>query len=814
MSRAFSAALVVGLPIATVAGFHDPFTSGKWLILLLLGLPVFLGAWIHQFRRDATDALTPYRLLFLMLVSFGCLVSVVKSGGSFSQLVPFLVMTALPILFLEVGRHVSRSEHGPELLIRWLLYSAIGVLLIGVARRYGGETFAFLADWIPDRADVAFSSTLGNSNELGEFAAPLVAIGLIYALWRKTIFAALLILAPLALLVLSESRGSLLAVVGALAISVIVALLSAKRSPTARRFSMIGLGALLIVALAILIPSSMRERLGTVLDPEHPTNQVRIGLYDAAWKLGLEEFPLGTGGGRFIAEAPRHRSPQEWWISGTNSLIDDPHNEALWAWAETGVLGLLLLLMGLVLVSRDVRRGLAADDTVTRYLALGAGGAIAVMALNALVRSPLHHPSASMVAFLLIGALAGRTRTHATHRLPMVLSGVLVLLTCLGMAIGLWQDRQLFVVRQSKVRVHDALLSPKPDLPQVMRSLEESTEALKSLLACPLLDAQRSYRAAQAGGDLVTARAALEKTVPNLSEMQGSGSSEDWLPTVQDIHALLDNTLKTQPWHAHAARDKAMLILQHSAADVSPTDRQNKAIAVLKQVHDRLTYAVPLNTTLAGILLAKGNGEEAQRVLNSFAGPREAVAGTESLLGECALFLGTTPSSFGTYLDHDRTQPSTNAQRPHIQRANAALRSEDFRTSRHHALVQLADFPCDLEALQILADCGFRQRDSSTWELDLANKAIARQRLLIALEEPLSGPSAHRRLDIVTRKDPQLMDAWFLKAHAAALDDMEDKVQEAVSKLLALGLPTDALRRRMLEESALTPFVHLIPSDA
>jgi cytochrome c-type biogenesis protein CcmH/NrfG len=83
-------------------------------------------------------------------------------------------------------------------------------------------------------------------------------------------------------------------------------------------------------------------------------------MWPATLDMASEALPLGVGAGNFVARFPAYRDPKEIEISTFGHQFgtapQTPHNDPLHLFAELGIGGVLLLILGLVSLGRLYRR--------------------------------------------------------------------------------------------------------------------------------------------------------------------------------------------------------------------------------------------------------------------------------------------------------------------------------------------------------------------------------------------------------------------------------------------------------------------------
>lgn len=188
----------------------------------------------------------------------------------------------------------------------------------------------------------------------------------------------------------------------------------------------------------------------------------RLGLWRAAWEIGLGQPFFGVGWGafagryfQFVAE-PGALAPA--------GLYNNAHNILLQVFAETGLAGLLLLLAPLLPWGGRVMR--ARPDAGQWWLAALLG----VFVLHSLLEYPLWYAYFLGIAALLLGFAGGPVFVPQLARLGRVFAATVILVGGYNLAY-LWTDYRQFEV----------LFRPSPeqlrsiDFPVVMSRLHRNT---------------------------------------------------------------------------------------------------------------------------------------------------------------------------------------------------------------------------------------------------------------------------------------------------------------------------------------------------
>ncbi|MBI4879479.1 MAG: O-antigen ligase family protein [Planctomycetes bacterium] len=414
-------------------------------VLLFLGPLVLLrSAWSGTLRRAAAAPLTRPLLALAALTGLWTVLAAVATANVPDAIRACGCLLVGLLVLLEV--HETSYDRPLRLPAALLLAGALAAAL--ALLQAAGLDFPF-AD--PDGANPAVSF-FGNTNLTGEFLAPIVPLACVLAAGAPARLRALALAAlalALAALVLTGSRGAMLAA----ALGLCFALLLARGLVRGRLFNVPVLAALLAGAvLAFLVGGAEAFRAKTIAtspasiaSPEYPTNRQRLALARATLDLARAAPLLGHGPGSFRSSFPPFRDPEEAAIptlAGARSEAEDPHNQYLLFLAEGGIVSLLLFL-GLVLPALFAFRGAALlpEGDARRVAAAAQAAALLALLAVALFRSPLEHPPSALLFFLLCGALLPYRGSVLTderpRRPPGFLSRILPLYMVALAALGL-----------------------------------------------------------------------------------------------------------------------------------------------------------------------------------------------------------------------------------------------------------------------------------------------------------------------------------------------------------------------------------------
>lgn len=788
-ARLLGAGLVLLLPAAFLPDrIHESFTPAKLALLLGLGVPAYLLAQAALGRRP--DPARPIRMGLALAVPVMVAVSAVRTGGWPHEAPRLLLPLLAPLVFLEVGLAFGRREHGLRRLLLLLGLSALPVLALGLTRR--------LAGWppgLPDQ-DGPLAATIGNSNELADYAAPLAVALLAWPLLARGPWRALGVLAapPAVLVLLSDSRAGMLALLLGL---LVTALLALGRAASRKRAAAGLLAGILVAGVGVLLVApDLVQRLGTAFHTRHPTVRARLLLWEASLELGGEHPVVGIGAGRYPAEVLPHRRAEDWALHGPDSWVYQPHNEVLWLWVEGGLAGVLLLALaaGGILVVLARSRGTALDPARP-----AAGGALAAFGALALVHAPLHHPAGSLAAMTVLGALAGAV--GGRRRAP-VARGACLLLVLAALAVGAAELRAVTHLERAlgaHRRLKDAGSGTVP-APELKAELGILGAGLEGVAEAPFLDLARTVRALPLAADLDR----LRRSLP-VSHLEDMGLD---LPPAGFAPELCRAVLERCPHHPVAEQTYARLLLRR--------EHFARAFFRLRDAIQALPEVPRLRTFLAGELFRHNHDavQEPIRLLKEeralFPPRREEVT---RLLGLLHLRMGCEPATTGFYL---RPAPEPPEAAPHLVLARRLLAKAGAETEpavaralaeacHQEVRAALGHQPRSREALSLMADLGYGLLRETDQVLQEADWAVARSKLLYALDTLELGDTeeSRRQLRLAMSKDGRLNDAFLIKARIAAQEQEPLEARAALAELHRRGLSREQLREHVKRHEGL-----------
>lgn len=355
--------LALACPLAAVPG--TGFDSFRLPFVLAVAAALLGCAFVRSSRGgERPPGPAPLRTAGFLLLG-AHLLSLAGARSVADAAAPLLTLAAGLAVYSCLRGGLLRKERAWALLP---MISGVGLLVGGIGQLQKGLGLEAV-------------STEGNRNYAGALAAMLLPPAAAFTLgmrgWRRALAAAAAVSVGV-LLVLSESRGGFLAAVAGLAAA--GAAMGLKRVP---RGAAVAAGAALVLVAVFAATQGAQQLSQTRLE----TAAFRL----EAWKSGARMLAvrpvLGWGAGGFQAEYPPFRSEAEFRISHSDGKdgfkeVEDPHSSWVAVAVETGVPGLLSLLLVVYVSARLWRYYVkhAGDPESVAALAGLGGGALAYLA--------------------------------------------------------------------------------------------------------------------------------------------------------------------------------------------------------------------------------------------------------------------------------------------------------------------------------------------------------------------------------------------------------------------------------------------------
>ncbi len=419
-----------------------------WIMLPLLGavgaLVLFQGVRL-LYRGPSLagrfgDGVDVSVVLFLLYAAF----RYVTASAEFIARIEVLHIYAYAAVFWIARYGFSRRKH--------VLYLLGALVVVGLIVAFSGFLFRFRPELRPYAPELLkhyaprFCGTYGCPNHFGELVVMtlgiLIGFCLFYRIrWTPRIIAFYLAGMMIVAVGLSLSRGSWLALVTSL---MVMAFFLVRHDKL--RWHWVAAGLVLAIGAAVAFyatSTTAQQRIEEIAYYKQNGNwdaYVRIELARDALKIANDHPWLGTGPATFRYVHPRYQS------STYSSLAEYTHNDYLNLLADYGVVGVLLVLLFIVLVTRQLFRHLGPlPDSDESLILVSALCAWCAMLVHATVDFNLHIPANAYVFFTLIGLGLRRSAAQVEltlgylPRAPLARPlGVLVLLGGGVLVAGAW----------------------------------------------------------------------------------------------------------------------------------------------------------------------------------------------------------------------------------------------------------------------------------------------------------------------------------------------------------------------------------------
>ncbi len=381
--------------VSAVGGAELTIYQGVFFASLgLYGWMVVTGR--ERLRRTPAD-------LWLLLFLAAALTALIGAQDARHGLVSFISLVSSVLLaFLVVGVATTTAR----LRVALVAFLTIGALLGGLAVLERFQLFTLQPYYITWVDGIRARTTFEDPNVFGGVLAAAAALGIpLAAAERRPGRAALfwcLVGAATIGVAMTLSRG---AFVGLAAGSVVAVLVAPMRWSMRVALVAAGVGAALLLVFVVLSPEWVAAKITGIASD--PSARLRLYLADSAWRM-FSAHPLGVGPGNFEAAIGAYRNTR------VPASLLAPHTALLTILAETGFLGLIGMVAGIVVALWGVvRTALGAVTVEMRTLASAALAGLVVL----LVQSMTYSLETSKFLWFLVGAslaVAGIARAAET----------------------------------------------------------------------------------------------------------------------------------------------------------------------------------------------------------------------------------------------------------------------------------------------------------------------------------------------------------------------------------------------------------------
>jgi O-antigen ligase len=318
---------------------------------------------------------------------------------------PFLTRTeilrlAAYFIFFFLVAQAFRTRKDWLGLAWFVIALCFAVSLFGIMQHFtsGNEIY-----WMRSfKAPVEPFGPYVNRNDFAGFVELTLPIGLALIIFRgahKDLFPllSLLTVVPIGAIILSTSRAGIIGLAFELGVLVlfVVNWKGTSRKRHSSRFRVLGLAALAAVLFVAWIGVGRTiERFSNMSHPEVTLSR-RISMAEGAIRIFAAHPLKGCGLGALVDVFPLYETDYD------GRVVDHVHNDYLEALAEAGMLGAICGISFLLLLYREGRKNLAAEQgQFSRAIHAGAVVAVCGLLLHSFVDFNLHIP-ANALLFLL-----------------------------------------------------------------------------------------------------------------------------------------------------------------------------------------------------------------------------------------------------------------------------------------------------------------------------------------------------------------------------------------------------------------------------
>jgi len=158
----------------------------------------------------------------------------------------------------------------------------------------------------------------------------------------------------------------------------------------------------------------------------------RERVYKANAEYIKHNWLAGSGLGTFVREFPQYRL-NDYKLLGQEDIISHAHNEFIEIWAETGIIGLALFIIFLIVLFKQYKRNLSSNN---KYFIYAISFSLILLLIHNLFSITMRIPPVLIYFFILAGLLSANYSNDAEKKSKFVtkyilMLFVLVLLVCI-----------------------------------------------------------------------------------------------------------------------------------------------------------------------------------------------------------------------------------------------------------------------------------------------------------------------------------------------------------------------------------------------
>ncbi|MGA9118507.1 MAG: O-antigen ligase family protein [Bacteroidota bacterium] len=315
-----------------------------------------------------------------------------------------LIFSTSCLIFFCVGSTAFRTPAEIRMLFDGLEWLTALLCVIAVAQ-------SFFADLLPLRfflgPERRIPSLLGNSIAFSAYIIvtfPLILSRVFAHRLRGlgSFFRIVLLTCMVLLLVLTQTRSSILAFIASLAVYAMFTLRLEKT-----RLLVLG-GTILLFGMALygtIVQPEIGKRFSHMFDESSTSSFARrVSFWEAGGNAFFASPLFGHGIGSFERTVFQYRSPDYWKVA-SEDIVPHAHDELLEIAVEYGAVGLALSLTVLFLVLRQARQIARHGREWEQWMSIGIVGAIVAVAVDNLANTSLREAPIALLVWLLMGLL-------------------------------------------------------------------------------------------------------------------------------------------------------------------------------------------------------------------------------------------------------------------------------------------------------------------------------------------------------------------------------------------------------------------------
>jgi O-antigen ligase len=257
-------------------------------------------------------------------------------------------------------------------------------------------------------------------------------------------------------LILSRSRGSLIA---ASAGAILLGILALRTSARARSAALAVWGAAVALIVLLAAPQSVFDRMDTFANPGQDVSvQFRLNLWRDSLRLAKHSPVLGTGVGTYAAAIPAYRTDRD------ETRAEHAESDWMEHACETGLAGLVVLVGFIFVVARRALNRLEKEDAVgrTRGILLGATAGAFALLVHSLFDFNTRVPSNALMLAVLLGTLIGAKVGRKSYPAYPIGARLVASLLILGLALtASWRSTTLGLSRHASWQADPFLAEPE-----------------------------------------------------------------------------------------------------------------------------------------------------------------------------------------------------------------------------------------------------------------------------------------------------------------------------------------------------------------